>query len=212
MIRFEAVLFDFGDTLFHSPSGADVMAEAGVDPEVAERLWAEIWASSKAPEALARGRDRTPELHASEWRRLFAPAEQLVPGMAALLYERVLLPLHWTPYPDTEPVLRELRQRGARVGVISNIASPLRPVFARHRLADYVDSYTHSYEHALEKPDQQLFRLAAERLGAEPERVLMVGDNHLADGGAVLVGMTVLLLPMVKPGEERGLAAVLKLA
>jgi hypothetical protein len=39
----------------------------------------------------------------------------------------------------------------------------------------------------------------------------MVGDSHLADGGAVLTGMTVLLLPAVAPGTPRGLARVLDL-
>jgi HAD superfamily hydrolase (TIGR01493 family) len=209
---FPGVLFDFGDTLFHSPSGAEVLVEAGADPAQAERVWAEIWAESKTPQALARGRDRTPELHATEWRRLFARAEPLVPGIAAVLYDRVMLPTNWTPYPDAGRVLRDLHARGVAVGVISNIASPLRPVFAKHRLADFVTSYTHSYEHALEKPEPELFRRAAASLGLEPGRVLVVGDSHLADGGAVLAGMTVLLLPPVPDGAERGLEAVLWLA
>ena len=39
----------------------------------------------------------------------------------------------------------------------------------------------------------------------------MVGDNHLADGAAVLSGMAVLLLPPVAAGSPRGLSCVLRL-
>jgi hypothetical protein len=39
----------------------------------------------------------------------------------------------------------------------------------------------------------------------------MVGDSHLADGGAVLAGMTTLLLAPVERGTPRGLDVVLKL-
>jgi hypothetical protein len=31
LTRFSAAIFDFGDTLFHSSDGADVLVEAGVD-------------------------------------------------------------------------------------------------------------------------------------------------------------------------------------
>ncbi len=44
-----------------------------------------------------------------------------------------------------------------------------------------------------------------------PEEALMVGDSHLADGAAVLAGMTALVLPAVPPGAVRGLARALDL-
>jgi hypothetical protein len=39
----------------------------------------------------------------------------------------------------------------------------------------------------------------------------MVGDNHVPDGGAVAAGLTVLLLPPVPAGADRGLHHVLGL-
>ena len=41
---------------------------------------------------------------------------------AEMLYQRVIDPAHWTPYPDTAAVLRNLRDRGVRTAVVSNIA------------------------------------------------------------------------------------------
>lgn len=209
--KLKGVCFDFGDTLFFSPDGAAVMAEAGVAPEVARELWDKIWRDSKTPEALAVQRDLSPEAHRSGWLGLFAQADVQKPGLSTLLYERVMDHSKWTPYPDVERVLRELRRRGLRVGVVSNVAEDLRPVFTAHGWADLVDGYTHSYEHRIEKPDVRIFLAACKAMGTAPSETVVVGD-HPVDGGAVAAGCVVLLLPRVDPGQPRGLDRVLDLA
>jgi len=206
----KGVCFDFGDTLFHSPDGAAVIAEAGVAPQVARELWDKIWRDSKAPEAIAVQRDLSPEAHRSGWLGLFAQADVHKPGLSTLLYERVMDHSKWLPYPDTEPVLRELRRRGLRIGVVSNVAEDLRPVFEAHRWADLVDGYTHSYEHRIEKPDVRIFLAACKAMGTAPGETLVVGD-HAVDAGAVVAGCVVLLLPRAEPGQPRGLERVLGL-
>ena len=75
----------------------------------------------------------------------------------------------------------------------------------------FVDSYVESFRHGRVKPDLELFRIACRELGVEPAGALMVGDSHVADGAAVLAGLTVLLLPPVPPGTARGLERVLHL-
>ena len=85
-------------------------------------------------------------------------------------------------------MLRGLRERGLRVGVVSNIGWDLRPVFRAHGLDPYVDTYTLSYEHGVQKPDPRLFATACEALGADPREALMVGDDRRADGGAAALG------------------------
>lgn len=209
--RFSAVVFDFGDTLFHSPNGADALVEAGVDRDRAERLWREVWTASKTAEELARGRDRSEELHRGAWLDLLGRLEPYAPGIAQRLYDRVIHADSWEPYPDALGVLAALRDRGLPVGVLSNIASGLRPLFERHGLAPYVEVYVESFRYGSEKPDPALFRAVCGELGVQPAETLMVGDSHLADGAAVLNGMTVLLLPPVPPRTPRGLARVLDL-
>jgi putative hydrolase of the HAD superfamily len=97
------------------------------------------------------------------------------------------------------------------VGVVSNVASDLQPVFRRHGLEGYVATFVHSYEHEMEKPDPRLFQAACDALEVEPDHTLMVGDSHLGDGGAVAAGLTVLLLPPVPPASTRGLELALRL-
>jgi HAD superfamily hydrolase (TIGR01493 family) len=209
-VKFDGVCFDFGDTLFHSPDGATVLTEVGVAPAVARALWDKIWRDSKTPEALASKRDLSPEAHRSGWMALFAQADALRPGISTLLYERVMDHSRWIPFPDTEPVLRELKRRGVKVGVVSNIAEDLRPAFAKHGWSDLVDGFTHSFEQGVEKPNPALFLAACAAIGTPPGRTLVVGD-HPVDGGAVVAGCTVLLLPRTEPGEPHDLALVLDL-
>jgi HAD superfamily hydrolase (TIGR01509 family) len=206
----KGVCFDFGDTLFHSPDGAAVIAEAGVAPQVARELWDKIWRESKTPEAIAVQRDLSPEAHRSGWTALFEQADVHQPGLSKRLYERVMDHQKWSPYPDTEPVLRALRARGSRIGVVSNVAEDLRPVFVARGWADLVDGYAHSYEHGIEKPDARIFLAACRAMGTDPSETLVVGD-HPVDGGAVAAGCLVLLLPRVEPGQPRGLERVLAL-
>jgi HAD superfamily hydrolase (TIGR01509 family) len=208
--KIKGVCFDFGDTLFHSPDGAAVMAEEGVAPQVARELWDKIWRDSKTPDAIAVQRDLSPEAHRSGWTALFEQADVHKPGLSAMLYERVMDHQKWLPYPDAEPVLRELRKRGLRVGVVSNVAEDLRPVFEARGWGDLVDGYTHSYEHRIEKPDVRIFLAACKAMGTVPSETLVVGD-HPVDGGAVAAGCVVLLLPRVDPGQPRGLERVLGL-
>ena len=210
MRTFDGVCFDFGDTLFYSPDGAAVLTEAGIKPAVARKLWDKIWRDSKTPEALAVKRDLSAAAHRSGWLALFAQADVHRPGISTLLYERVMDHTKWEPFPDAEAVLRALKRRGLRVGVVSNVAEDLQPVFAQRGWTDLVDGFAHSFEHGVEKPDPALFLAACKAIGTTPDRTLVVGD-HPVDGGAVGAGCTVLLLPRTEPGKPHGLERVLDL-
>jgi HAD superfamily hydrolase (TIGR01509 family) len=215
-VPLRAVLFDWGDTLFHAPHAPEVIvsfarASGGeMSEKRARELWDEIWAVGKTPEEIAKGRDLSMEAHRRVWMDLFSRLDREVPGLSRALYERVMDPRSWVPYADTRTSLEAVRRRGLKVGVVSNVPADLRPVFAKHDLADLVDSYTHSYEVGAEKPDPAIFLAAAKSLGVKPEETLMVGD-HEVDRGAERAGMRAFVLPAEFDGDVRGLDAVLKL-
>ncbi|AKH81156.1 hydrolase [Streptomyces sp. CNQ-509] len=228
----KAVLFDFSGTLFRiEPSvrwlraALDASGVTADDAAIAryatalERAGALPGGSfpERVPESLAelwRTRDRSAERH----RAAYTGLARLVPlpwpdGIYEALYERHMAPAAWDPYPDAAAVLRGLRERRVRVGVVSNIGWDLRPVFRAHGLDAYVDAYTLSYEHGVQKPDARLFRVACEAVGRAPEDVLMVGDDRRADGGATALGCGYLPVDHL-PAAERpdGLGPVLGLA
>ncbi|WP_405684116.1 HAD-IA family hydrolase [Streptomyces sp. NBC_01387] len=226
----KAVLFDFSGTLFRIEPVAvwlqTVLDEAGiaVSPEEFSRYEEGLTfygalpggpAARQVPSALAElwaSRDRTAEHH----RAAFTGAARQVglpdPALYDALYERHMTPAAWSPYPDTVEVLETLRRRGIPVGVVSNIGWDLRPVFHAHGLDPYVDTYTLSYEHGVQKPDPRLFRTACEALGQDPHDALMVGDDRRADGGARDAGCAVHFVDHL-PVEDRpdGLLPVLDL-
>ena len=211
-----AVLFDWGDTLFHAPHAPDVIVSfsrsAGVAVSLARarELWDEIWLVGKTPEEIAKGRDLSMEAHRRVWTDLFARLDRVVPGLSRALYERVMDPHSWVPFADTRAALEAVRRRGLKVGVVSNVPADLRPVFAKHGLDGLVDSYTHSYEVGAEKPDPAIFLAATKSLGVKPGETLMVGD-HVVDAGAERAGMRVFILPTEFDGDVRGLNRVVAL-
>ncbi len=211
------MLFDWGDTLFSSPDAPRVIVDAArergakVTYDEARSLWDEIWAAGKTPEELAKGRDLSLELHRKAWIALFGRADRVAPGLATVLYERVMSADRWIPYADTEPTLRTLRAQGLRIGIVSNVPRDLAPIFEARGLRELVDAFTHSYEVGAEKPDPRIFLAACGKLGVAPGETLMVGDHAIADGGAVGAGLRFLhLAGEVPPGGVRGLDRVVE--
>jgi HAD superfamily hydrolase (TIGR01509 family) len=156
-------------------------------------------------------RDLYEHSHRAAYTGLAATVNTDVEGLADALYDRLLGPDGWLPYPDTGPTLRTLHSAGIKVAVVSNIGFDIRPHFAAWGLDALVDAFVLSYEVGRCKPDPAIFRSACDMVGVEPERTLMVGDTP-ADAGAVRAGCAALVLPAAEPGRANGLGATLALA
>lgn len=200
----KGVMFDFSGTLFRIEPVPEWFDSLGLDLPSAERDTAidRLTAAGALPggppprHAPAGWQDR--DLSAARHRAVYTaqarsallptvPADR-ADALAAVLYERHRAPDAWRPYPDAEPVLKQLRQHGVPVAVVSNIGWDLRPVFVRHGLDEYVDAYLLSFELGAQKPDPRIFEAACERLAVDPAEALMVGDDLPADGGATALG------------------------
>ncbi|MCA2218974.1 HAD family hydrolase [Jidongwangia harbinensis] len=155
-------------------------------------------------------RDLYEHSHRAAYTGLAETVDAGVEGLADALYDRLLGPQGWLPYPDTEPTLRTLHDAGIRVAVVSNIGFDIRPHFAAWGLDALVDAFVLSYEVGRCKPDPAIFLRACGMVGADPERSLMVGDSP-ADAGAVRAGCAALVLPAAEPGHTNGLDATLAL-
>jgi putative hydrolase of the HAD superfamily len=86
--------------------------------------------------------------------------------------------------PETLPVIGQLRDRGFRIGLVSDCTSELPDAWPRLPLAALVDVPVFSCVERTRKPDPRLFRAVAERLPADPAACLYVGDG----GGRELTG------------------------
>lgn len=211
MIHLDAVLFDFSGTLFRLDYSADALA-AMLDGHPLAVPVGELLRRITTPAGIHAG--LTPEQERDWHNRDLDPAAHqraniavlqvagLPAELAAAFYGGMLDAASWRPYPDTADVLRLLRERGIPVGVLSNIAWDLRPCFEQVGIADLVDEYVFSFEEGVEKPNAKIFRTACERLGADPARVLMIGDSEEADGGARTIGCRFAKVEPLPVGER----------
>ena len=97
-------------------------------------------------------------------------------------------------FPNSEPLLRELKKRGYTVGVITNGPSVLQTHKMRESgLMPYVDLLVVSGDYGVHKPDPELFKIACRKLGLAPGECLYVGDHPVNDiQGALSAGMNAL--------------------
>ena len=120
----------------------------------------------------------------------------------------------WTPHtlidPGAPPLLRALRDRGIKVGVLSNTLwsrAYHEDVFRRDGVLELIDGAVYSSEIPWTKPHPEAFRAAMASVGvAEPGRVVFVGDRPYDDvHGAKEVGMRAVLVPHSEiPHDQRG--------
>ena len=74
-------------------------------------------------------------------------------------------------------LLKTLREKGYKVGLITNTFSDERDMILASPLYPLFDAAMISYEQGLLKPDPEIYRRAMLALGVEPENCLYVGDG-----------------------------------
>jgi putative hydrolase of the HAD superfamily len=88
-------------------------------------------------------------------------------------------------FPGAVEALRTFRERGVRLGLITNGEAALqRRKVERFGLAPYFDYMLIEGEFGVGKPDERVYRHALQQLDASPEDTWMVGDNLEWDVGA----------------------------
>ena len=215
MIR--AVLSDWGHTLFDTAGSVAFLERWAADhrlPVATQRiaaLYHGAFARSRSAEELAKGRDKSPEVHRRCWLALWSELDDELPGAAEALYAFETSAAGWVPFPDTPSFLGELLAREIPLVVVSDVPFDLRPIFDHYGLRPYVHGFFLSGEHGTVKAEGALFRMALDSVGVAADEALMLGDNPSNDGHAVLHGIRTLLLPLPAPGASRGLHEALRL-
>lgn len=215
-----AVLFDWGDTLFHF----------AYDEELLEAGW-EAGLATLERDGLP-GHDETAAVFRDRYMPLlFVPGaveEVEYPGLVRELLagfgvelsdgelDRFLAAEHaaWEPArllgAHTHALLDSLRGRGLATGLVSNAFDPgwlLHEDLARMGLAERLDAAVFSSEVGKRKPHPAVFEAALERLGVAAEEAAFVGDRRYEDvRGAKELGMTTIQAFWFRADDdERGL-------
>jgi putative hydrolase of the HAD superfamily len=97
-------------------------------------------------------------------------------------------------YEDAAPVLRELRRRGLRIGLISNTTRLRLPRWI-DTFSLEVDAWISSGMHGKVKPSPSIFQAMLEMLEVDAHEAVMVGDSLEDDvEGARALGMRAFLI------------------
>jgi putative hydrolase of the HAD superfamily len=201
-VAVDAVVFDWGGTLtpWHTVDFAECWQACGLGVAAARRL-------REAEEAVwARARETQRSGTLAE---VFAAAsvtmtKEIVADYFAWWEEHTYLD------PDVPPLLAALRERGIKVGVLSNTLWPRAEherVFRRDGVLDLIDAAVYTSEIDWTKPHPEAFRAVLAGLAvADPGRAVFVGDRPWDDiHGARSLGLRAVLLPHSDiPDYQRG--------
>jgi putative hydrolase of the HAD superfamily len=208
----EAVIFDWGGTLtpWHT-----------IDLREQWTAYTQVYDPSRADELAG----RLLEVETDAWGRArdnqaSGTLEDLLRAVgvevASERHERALAAYQefWTPHtlidPDVPSLLAGLRERGLKVGVLSNTLWSRdyhEEVFRRDGVLDLIDGAVYTSEIPWTKPHPEAFRAAMSAVGVEdPSRVVFVGDRPYDDvHGAKQVGMRAVLVPhSAIPENQKG--------
>ena len=210
MAALKAVLFDVDFTL--ARPGPELMPEGYVSCGERYGLALDFARYEQARAAALVDLKRHPELDHDEeiWIEF---TERIVQGMggappashdvAVELTSRWQRHENFELYDDVQPVLRQLRDEGVKIGLVSNSARDIQEFARHHALA--VDAGISSFHHGKTKPHASIFRAVLDLLDVEPRDAVMVGDTVADDiDGARALGMRAVLVDRLalNPGYE----------
>ena len=214
MRRIEIVLFDLDDTL-HDDTYAYSNAAEEVAREVAAEHGIDALALKAAYIAEAEGfwhrlsaddlKVKLASLRASMWQSaLESVGAGDDPELAKRSAERynAYRVKYFTLFPGAIELLRALRERGTKLGIVTNgLSETHREKIALLQISEYFDAIFLSDEVGMVKPDPLLFAHACHTLGGAPARSAMVGDRYDRDiAGALEAGLYTIWLNV--RGEE----------
>jgi putative hydrolase of the HAD superfamily len=195
----QAVIFDWGGTLTPWHTIDPVALWRGVctehySAEQAADVAAAIHAAERDLWQVAESEHRSSTMNAVFERAGIAPSEALLAS-----YSRAWEPHTYTD-PDAPALLTYLRERGIRVGVLSNTFWPRdwhEEIFRRDGVLDLIDGAVYSSEIDWTKPHPAAFQAAMSAIGVtDPASCVFVGDRPFDDvHGAKSIGMRAVLIP-----------------
>ncbi len=186
-----AITFDAGGTLLHTrPSPGAIYARVAarhglrVEPARMERAFRETWEEVHDAGLVHETADQEGMRY---WRRIVYRTLERVGGMDdpepcfLELYEMFADPALWHLEEGAVEVLREARDRGCAVGLVSNWDSRLRGLLEGLGLIGYFDAIVISCEIGVEKPHPAIFHAALREMGVRPEETVHIGDSYRDD-------------------------------
>ncbi len=171
----KAVIFDMYETLithYETPLyfGTQIAADAGMPEENFQRVWR---ATKKERTAGEISFEEILERIFKENDCYSEEVMELVLSKRMAVKEDCFRHLH----EEILPMLNTLKEKGIKIGLISNCFSEEVTAIRNSILYPYFDAPLLSYEEKLQKPDEVIFTRCMDRLVVTPEECIYIGDG-----------------------------------
>lgn len=175
----QAVIFDWGGVLIDSPAPGMLVLFAqklGVTPEAVNKAYIPFG-----------GRFQKGQIAEHDlWEGLCAALDVAKP-YDPLLWEHVFGQVY-TPKGEMFALASTLKDRGYKVGLLSNTESPTVRFFHRQGYTMF-DATVFSCDEGTAKPERRIYEIALERLGVKPHEAVFIDDRADFIEGAQKLGI-----------------------
>ncbi len=228
--RVKAVTFDAVGTLFHlrAPVGEIYLERArchgleSSDPDLARKLTESFRRGFRSQGSLAfpnQPADRIAALEREWWKAVvtatFGPYHRPLDFEAFFedLYNMFRTAEGWRLDSDAVRVLEALRDRGMKIGLVTNYDSRVLDVLESLGIRRLFDAVTVSTLVGAAKPDRLIFEKACAALSCLPAQAVHIGDDYEEDlRGAVQAGLHAFLYDPGGRYRDQNLPRICKLA
>ena len=178
MREYRLYLFDFDNTLYDTNEGIreilrNALPMVGVEYD-----------DSRFGEFSGLSMDQVFERYVGDWSLYDRYREEFMRIVRSDVY------MTGVPFPETEHVLRELRSRGKRIGIVSGKMSfKIENLMGRDGMLDLVETIVGYGDTERHKPFPDPIELALSRFNIPKGDVLYVGDSPNDSGAAINAGI-----------------------
>lgn len=97
-------------------------------------------------------------------------------------------------FPDMLDLIHSLKEQGYTLHILSNCGPGIQQFVEEHQeIFDWFETVNFSYQLGYTKPDLNAFRAVLQKIDAQPEECVMIGDSHQSD---------------ITPAKELGMQAI----
>lgn len=201
----KAVFFDIDDTLYDTSGFAGLARKAAINVMIDAGLPLTSDEAYKLLREIIKEKGSNYDKHFNILtKRVFGEEKPLLIALGMITYHNVKFAL-LRLFPDTMSTLIYLKSKEYQLGVISNgITIKQWEKLIRLGLHHFFDQVVTSQEAGVEKPHEQIFQVALDRMGCKAQNSIMIGNKFSEDiFGAINMGMSAILVNSELTGDEK---------